>query len=225
MKNNYMKTLVVACIAALAFIGLQNNTVEAITKNKVVKNDLLLEHGQQFSRTIVDIKQDNNRHDDGIYLGEILQMPNNLKVLAKQLSKPKISKSKKEQKKPAVSISNKEKDLFERLVEAEAKGESYEGKVAVATVVLNRVNSSQFPNNITAVINQEVGNAYAFSPVQNGEVSKPASNEAKRAVDEALTRKDRLHDVLYFYNPDIATDDWIRTRDVVKTIDHHVFAK
>lgn len=220
-----MKTLVVACMAALAFIGLQNNTVEAITKNKVVKDDLLLGHGQPFSRTIVDIKHDNNRHDNGIYIGEILHMPNNPKVFAKRSSKPKIDKSKKDQKKPALSISNKEKDLFERLVEAEAKGESYKGKVAVATVVLNRVNSSQFPNNIADVINQEVGNAYAFSPVQNGEISKPASNEAKRAVDEALTRKDRLHDALYFYNPDIATDDWIRTRDVVKTIDHHVFAK
>ena len=110
---------------------------------------------------------------------------------------------------------------MERLVEAEAKGESYEGKVAVATVVLNRVESSQFPDSITEVINQK----NAFSPVQNGEINKPASNEAKQAVEEALTRKDRLLDSIYFYNPEIATDDWIRTRDVVKTIGNHVFAK
>ena len=78
----------------------------------------------------------------------------------------------------AVSISEEEKDLFARLVEAEAKGESYEGKVAVATVVLNRVDSPEFPNSITGVINEVVGKAYAFSPVQNGEINKPASDEA-----------------------------------------------
>ena len=112
-----------------------------------------------------------------------------------------------------------------RLVEAEAKGESYEGKVAVATVVFNRGDSPHFPNNVKDVINQVVGNSYAFSPVQNGEINKPASDETKQAVDAALTRKDRLQDSIYYYNPDIATDDWIRSRNVVKIIGNHVFAK
>src|SRR5690606_1934768 len=100
-----------------------------------------------------------------------------------------------------------------------------EGKVAVATVVLNRVESSEFPNSVKEVIYEVVGDAYAFTPVQNGEIEKPASDEAKKAVDEALTREDRLNGSIYFYNPDIATDDWIRSRQAVKTIDSHVFAK
>ena len=225
MKNTYMKTLVVAFVATFTFIGVQNRTVEAITEYQVTKGDSLWELGQQYGVTIDDIKQDNNRNNDMIYIGEILQIPDKPKVLAIQSSEPKKETPEKEQEKPAVSISNEEKDLFERLVEAEAKGESYEGKVAVATVVLNRVDSPHFPNNITDVITQEVGDSYAFSPVQNGEINKPASDEAKKAVDEALTRKDRLNNAIYFYNPDIATDDWIRTRDVVKTIDNHVFAK
>ncbi len=171
------------------------------------------------------IKRENNLRTNLIYTGEILQIPD-LEEVAVQSAEPEketqeIEQAKeKEQEKSAVSISNEEKDLLERLVEAEAKGESYEGKVAVATVVLNRVGSSQFPDSITKVINQK----NAFSPVQNGEINKPASNEAKQAVEEALTRKDRLHDSIYFYNPEIATDDWIRTRDVVKTIGNHVFA-
>lgn len=121
-------------------------------------------------------------------------------------------------------ISNEEKDLLARLVEAEAKGESYEGKVAVAAVVLNRVDSSEFPNNISDVIYEKVGHAYAFSPVQNREIEKPASEEAIKAVKEAITSPDRLNHAIYFYNPDIATDDWIRSRQIVKTIDNHVFA-
>lgn len=155
----------------------------------------------------------------------MLRIPDKTKVVAAQSSKPEIETPEKDLAKPAVSISNEEKDLFARLVEAEAKGESYKGKVAVATVVLNRVDSPNFPNKVTDVIKQVVGGSYAFSPVQNGKISNLVSNDAKRAVDEALTRKDRLNDSIYFYNPDIATDDWIRTRDVVKTIGNHVFAK
>ncbi|MED4531927.1 cell wall hydrolase [Metabacillus fastidiosus] len=225
MKNTYMKTFVVTFVAIFGFIGLQNNTAEATTKYRVVKGDSLGKLGQQYGITIDDIKQYNNRHDDLIYTGEMLLIPDKPKVLGIQSSKPEIETPEKELEKPAVSISNEEKDLFARLVQAEAKGESYEGKVAVATVVLNRVDDPRFPNNIIDVINQVVGNSYAFSPVQNGEINKPASDEAKRAVDEALTRKDHLNDSIYFYNPDIATDEWIRTRHIVKTIGNHVFAK
>ena len=226
MKNTYMKTFLVASVATFLFIGPQTNTVEAVTKYQVVKGDSLWELGQQNGITIDVIKQENNLRTNLIYTGEILQIPD-LEEVAVQSAEPEketqeIEQVKeKEQEKSAVSISNEELDLLERLVEAEAKGESYEGKVAVATVVLNRVGSSQFPDSITKVINQK----NAFSPVQNGEINKPASNEAKQAVEEALTRKDRLHDSIYFYNPEIATDDWIRTRDVVETIGNHVFAK
>ena len=69
-----------------------------------------------------------------------------------------------------------------------------------------------------------VGKAYAFTPVQNGEINKPASEESKQAVDEALKRTDRLNEAIYFYNPEIATDNWIRTRQIVETIGNHVFA-
>ncbi|KKI93153.1 hypothetical protein WQ54_04640 [Bacillus sp. SA1-12] len=155
----------------------------------------------------------------------VMEVQDKIEVIAKQTSKSENEKKEPEQKQPAVTLSNEEKDLFARLVEAEAKGESYEGKVAVAIVVLNRVESPNFPNTVTEVINQVVGGTYAFSPVQNGEISKPASAESRRAVDDALTSKDHLNNSIYFYNPDIATDNWIRTRDIVKTIGHHVFAK
>lgn len=122
------------------------------------------------------------------------------------------------------TISNEERNLLAQLVEAEAKGESYEGKVAVATVVLNRVESPQFPDTVTDVIYEVVGNAYAFSPVQNGEINNTASEETKEAVEDALVSTDRLSNAVYFYNQEIATDEWIRTREIVKTIDHHVFA-
>lgn len=219
MKNTYMKTFIVACAATFLFIGPQTNTAEAVTKYRVVKGDSLWELGEKNGISVDDIKQENNRLHNVIYTGEILQIPVQPKKEAIQSSESENKT--KDVEKSAESVTNKEKDLLARLVQAEAKGESYEGKVAVATVVLNRVDSPHFPDTITQVIKQKG----AFTPVQNGQIKKPASAEAKKAVDEALTRNDHLQNSIYFYNPDTATDNWIRSRDVIKTIGNHVFAK
>ncbi|WP_052353668.1 cell wall hydrolase [Neobacillus jeddahensis] len=75
------------------------------------------------------------------------------------------------------------------------------------------------------MIHEVVGDAYAFSPVQNGEINNPASVESTQAVEQALNREDTLNQSIYFYNPEIATDDWIQSRETVETIGNHVFAK
>lgn len=122
---------------------------------------------------------------------------------------------------PASSITNAEKDLLARLVEAEAKGESYAGKVAVATVILNRVDSSLFPNSVKAVIYQ----TGQFTPVSNGQINTPASSESKRAVNEALAFRGKGSGSLYFYNPSKTTNTWLRSKQVTVKIGQHVFAK
>ena len=81
MKNTYMKTIVVAILATFTFIGVQNSTVEAITEHHVIKGDSLWELGQQYGVTIDGIKQNNNRNDDMIYIGELLQIPEKPKVV------------------------------------------------------------------------------------------------------------------------------------------------
>lgn len=242
MKNTYFKKVAVACVATFAFIGLHNSTVEAITQYQFVNVDSMAEIGQAYGPIMYEMKQENKQYNDEKEF--VLNKPDLMEdqtakteAAAPSISEPQAVEPETVTSAPAVeepvaapaapsvSISAEEKDLFARLVEAEAKGESYEGKVAVATVVLNRVDSTEFPNTVTEVINEVVGEAYAFSPVQNGEINKPASDEAIQAVEEALTRQDRLNDCIYFYNPDIATDSWIRTRETVKTIGNHVFAK
>jgi N-acetylmuramoyl-L-alanine amidase len=117
-------------------------------------------------------------------------------------------------------IDEEEKKLLARLVHAEAEGEPYDGKVAVANVVLNRVENEQFPDTVKDVIYQK----NAFEPVQNGSINEPANQEAVEAVEEALTDQGKDEELLYFYNPDTATSDWIFTREVVKTIGNHSFA-
>lgn len=143
---------------------------------------------------------------------------------AQQKKKSSSSKNSKPAKVGSTKISSHERDLLERLVEAEAGGEPYEGKLAVATVVMNRVNSSQFPNSIHSVIHQK----NQFSPVANGSIKKKASSDSKRAVKQVIDEGYRSFgpEVVYFLNPKIATSKWIiRNRTYVTTIGNHAFYK
>lgn len=111
------------------------------------------------------------------------------------------------------------------MVNAEAKGESYVGKVAVATVVLNRVEFKYFPNTVKSVIYQISNGYYAFTPVQNGTINEPASTESKRAVNEAIAMKRLGNGSLFFYNPKTAQSQWVKSRAVTTVIGNHVFAR
>jgi N-acetylmuramoyl-L-alanine amidase len=116
-----------------------------------------------------------------------------------------------------VDIGSYEEGLLARLVEAEANGESFAGKVAVARVVLNRVESSEFPDSISEVIYQ----AGQFSPVSNGSINRSASEDSKRAVLEAM--KQGNDGSLFFYNPRTATSRWLDGKPTVKVIGNHTF--
>lgn len=126
---------------------------------------------------------------------------------------------------PNSSISIAEKELMARLVRAEAVGEPYAGKVAVATVVLNRVKSDQFPNTVRSVIYQISNGHYAFTPVQNGQINQPADYSSRRAVNEAIALMGKGNGSLFFYNPRTAKSSWISSRPVTVRIGNHVFAK
>ncbi|WP_312095957.1 cell wall hydrolase [Niallia sp.] len=122
--------------------------------------------------------------------------------------------------KESAKLTNNEKKLLARLVHAEAKGEPFAGKVAVADVVLNRLENEQFPDSLESVIYEK----NAFEPVQNGSIDKKADKEAHKAVQEALNNGRENEELLYFYNPDTATSDWIFSRKVVKEIGNHAFS-
>ncbi|KAA6453097.1 cell wall hydrolase [Bacillus swezeyi] len=133
---------------------------------------------------------------------------------------PKQDVEKKEAKENSPEVTGEEKELLSRLVHAEAKGESFKGKVAVANVVLNRVDDGGFPDSIKSVIYQK----NAFEPVLNGSINRRPDRESVEAVEVAVDHDKKETDALYFYNPDIATDGWIKTRKVVERIGNHVFA-
>lgn len=131
-----------------------------------------------------------------------------------------IAQSKQTSSPEKVKYSDYEIDLLARLVRAEAQTEPFEGKIAVACVVLNRVESSAFPDTIKEVI-YERGQ---FQPVSNGEINKPADSESIEAVKAALSEKrDMAAESLFFYNPVIATSRWLDSRATALVIGQHVF--
>jgi N-acetylmuramoyl-L-alanine amidase len=131
------------------------------------------------------------------------------------------SESAKQEKREVINISNGDLLLLSKLITGEARGESYEGQVAVAAVVINRVKDSRFPNSIKDVIYQK----NAFSVVNDGSINMQYTDSAYKAAQEALYGQDPTNEAIYFWNPDIATCHWIRTLDPYMRIGNHVFAK
>lgn len=121
------------------------------------------------------------------------------------------------------NLSNNEQELLSRIIYAEAKGEPYIGQVAVGAVILNRIDSPDFPNTLAGVIYQPL----AFEPVQNGTINQavPQNADARRAAKDALNGYDPTGGCLYFYNPNTASSKWIWSKQIVKTIGKHNFAK
>lgn len=110
--------------------------------------------------------------------------------------------------------------LLAKCVYSEARGEPYEGQVAVAAVVLNRVESPQFPNTIAEVIYQP----WAFTAVHDGQINLEPNSTAYSAAKDAMNGWDPTYGCLYYYNPTTATSKWIFSRTTVVTIGKHVFA-
>lgn len=110
--------------------------------------------------------------------------------------------------------------LLARLIYGEARGESYQGQVAVGAVVLNRVKSSSFPNTISGVIYQK----YAFTAVSDGQINLTPNDTAKKAAIAAMNGWDPSYGALYYYNPVTATSQWIFSRQTTVIIGRHVFA-
>ncbi|MFS8581936.1 MAG: cell wall hydrolase, partial [Limnochordales bacterium] len=115
-----------------------------------------------------------------------------------------------------------ELELLARLVAAEAEGEPYAGQVAVAAVVLNRVDSPQFPNSISGVAYQPL----AFESVSNGLIwRRQPSAQAYNAARDALNGWDPSYGSLFFWNPSKPVSPWIWTRTIVVRIGSHVFGR
>lgn len=162
-------------------------------------------YGQGTVNAVRDLQRKNNLSVDGI-AGEntINKLPVNNSLISR------------------TDISRDDIILLARIIHGEARGENFTGKVAVGAVILNRVDSSKFPNTIREVILQKG----QFSCLNDGQANYYPTKSSIEAAKAALLGYDPTYGSLFFYNPDVATNlTWIANRPVVKRIGEHIFAR
>lgn len=115
--------------------------------------------------------------------------------------------------------SNSDVELLAKVISAEARGESYEGQVAVGAVILNRVKHPSFPDSISGVVYQKG----AFSCVNDSNWYAAVADSSKRAAIDALNGWDPSGGAVYYFNASKTSDSFMHSRQVIKTIGNHKF--
>lgn len=110
-------------------------------------------------------------------------------------------------------------ELLARIISAEARGEPYQGQVAVGAVVLNRIEHPSFPDTVSGVVYQKG----AFSCLNDGQFYEPIADSAYKAASDALNGYDPSGGAIYYYNPAKSTNKWIFSRKIITTIGKHRF--
>ena len=171
----------------------------------VVAGDNLYSIGLRYGLTAEELMRANELDSTIIKPGQELVIPAPRAAASQQVSRGNISRE--------------ELYLLARLIRAEASGEQYQAKVAVGAVVLNRVQSSQYPNSIRGIIYQ----SNQFTPVSNGSINRPAGAAEIRAAKEALDGADPTNGALFFFESKV-NNKQLRSRKISTIIDHLTFA-
>lgn len=123
--------------------------------------------------------------------------------------------------KSSYSSNNQDLMLLARLINGEARGEPYEGQVAVGAVVLNRTRDPKFPRTVPGVIYQPG----AFTATVDGQIEANLEQNSINAARDALNGWDPSGGAIYYFNPATATSSWIWSRPLIKIIGKHRFCK
>ncbi|EJO5347971.1 spore cortex-lytic enzyme [Clostridium botulinum] len=121
----------------------------------------------------------------------------------------------------SASSNNQDVMLLARLINGEARGEPYEGQVAVGAVVLNRTRNSKFPNSVAGVIYQPG----AFTAIVDGQIHSEMKQTSINAARDALNGWDPSGGAIYYFNPSTATSSWVWSRPLIKIIGKHRFCR
>jgi N-acetylmuramoyl-L-alanine amidase len=181
----------------------------------VQSGDTLYTVAKKYGVTIDALRKANGEWDDYLYVGQKLNIPGG--------QVPTTTVQTTTAPKAVISYTAYELDLLARLIRAEAENQPYTAKVAVAAVVVNRVQSSVFPNTINEVINQRINGYYQFSPVLNGYISRPATQTDINAALEALRGNDPTNGAMFYFD-DSTTNTWLWSKPVALRVDRMVFS-
>lgn len=190
----------------------------------VQKGDTLYLIAKKYNVKLYSLRKANHKWDDLIIPGRKLIIPASKTSSPSYTASKASSTSKSTSAGTVIPYTKEEVDLLARLITAETTGEPYEAKVAVGAVVVNRVQSSEWPNTISSVINHVAGGYHQFTPVENGYINNPASDVAVKAAWDALKGSDPSKGAMFYYD-DSCTNEWIKAKPVTAKIGSMVYVK
>lgn len=185
----------------------------------VKSGDSLYLIAKMYGISVEVLKKANNKWDNMIYPGQQLDIPATGSTTA--VNAPAAAKTAASGQ-AVIPYTEADLDLLARLVTSEAESEPYAAQVGVAAVVVNRVKSDLFPNTISSVIYQKSDRYYQFTPVENGWINKPTTQQARNAALEALKGSDPSNGALYYFD-DSATNKWLWSKPLKARIGHMVY--
>jgi len=164
----------------------------------------------------------NNGISNMIYPGQKITIPAVETTSQQATTTQKSDTTSRGSSRPVISYTASELDLLARLVRAEAENQPYNAKVAVAAVVVNRVKSTEFANTISGVIYEKLGGYYQFTPVENGWINRPATQDCIQAAKDALYGADPSNGALFYFD-DSATNKWLWSKPIKARIGNMVY--
>lgn len=183
---------------------------------------------QQQARKKAEARQQQGAQQQGTAQKQPQQKQQPAPAQPKKQAQPKAApKQQAPKKQDAVAanmpggFSNNDINLLAQAVYGEARGEPYDGQVAVAAVILNRLDSPTFPNTVAGVIFEPL----AFTAVADGQIYMTPDETAKKAVLDAINGWDPSENATYYFNPATATSSWIWGRPQIKRIGKHIFCE
>ena len=183
--------------------------------HRVAGGESLYKLAQRYGCTINEIKKLNGLSSDVIQSGVVLKIPSSQASTGSTSVSVNSSRGGAYQR----TYTQAEWDMLAQVVYGEARGEIYDGQVAVAAVVLNRMEADDFPNTMRGVVFQK----NAFTCVSDGQYYLTPNRTAYQAALEAMQGADPTGGCLYYWNPVTATSRWIWTRTIETKIGNHVF--
>ncbi|WP_026486161.1 LysM peptidoglycan-binding domain-containing protein [Caldanaerobius polysaccharolyticus] len=189
----------------------------------VKSGDTLYLIAKRYGVSVYSLRKANGIWGDYIYPGQQLNIPGSGSTTGTSSNSGSYQEaSRGSVYRGVISYTLSDLDLLARLITAEADGEPYEAKVGVGAVVINRVKDYRFPDTIPDVIYEKTDGYYQFTPVANGWINKPASDEAKKAAYDALHGSDPTKGALFYFD-DSTTNSWLWSQPIAARIGRMVF--
>lgn len=174
----------------------------------VQSGDSLFKIAKGYGVTVNDLMRENGLAGSTITPGQHLRIPSRTASVTNSRG---------------LFISPRDFDALARLITSEADCQTHEVKVAVGAVVLNRVQSPLFPNNIYDVVYDRSGGKVQFEPVLNGWINRPATPAAIRAAQDALRGWDPSLGATFFFEPWV-TNKFLHSLPVARKLGAFIFA-